>query len=556
MSRLLLAALVVVCLATESRAQTNEISLPNTSGTSQQVLVIPLQSDFGDPATGLTFSLLFDPIVLDIQDVSLVGDAVGFAMETSLASGRLRVAMAGATPITGAGPILNVTVLLSGAPGTASMLDLASVVLNEGDAEITAHDGLVTIVRLARITGSVVYREAARAVVGAQVIATDLADGYPRQVTANMAGAYILGPMPPGDYLIDVSRVQVEAGAIDPLDVSDILRHLVGTLTLSDDELRAADVSGNGRAGTTDASLILRYIVGLETSFPAGPLWQFEPSGVTINLLTDQTQDFTSFLLGDVNGNWESSGVPPKLVAAAGPQLRFGEILPFDAEVTRFALNAEDVLDMRGGLLRLVYDSGDLELASVNAAGMTSGFLMAANLTRPGEALVAFAGAEGVDGSGALLFVDFRELGPPGTATPVEVESAALNNTDLAAQALAHTVYVLGTAHGDVPTAIGGQQAAAPAPAAAALAPNYPNPFNSATTLRYRVTQTAQVDLSVYAMDGGQVRRLVDARQAPGDHCLVWDGRDAHGARAATGVYLVRLRVGDTVRTRPIMLLR
>ena len=117
MSRLLLAALVALCLATAAGAQTNEISLPSTSGESGQVLEIQLQSNFGDPATGLTFSLLFDPNVLEIQNVSLVGDAVGFAMQTNLSDGRLRVALAGPTPIAGPGPILSLTTLLSGPPG-------------------------------------------------------------------------------------------------------------------------------------------------------------------------------------------------------------------------------------------------------------------------------------------------------------------------------------------------------------------------------------------------------------------------------------------------------
>jgi len=554
MSRLPLTVLVTLCLATAARAQTNEITLPNTSGESGQVLEIQLQSNFDDAVTGLTFSLLFDPNVLEIQNVALIGAAVGFVMETNLSAGRLRVALAGADAISGAGPVLRLTTRLIGPPGTASMLDLASVVLNEGADDIVAHDGLVTIVRLARITGSVVYREAARPVAGAVVEAVDLADGTPRQVATDAGGGYALGPMPPGDYLIEVTRTQVETGAIDPLDVSDILRHLVGTLALSDDELRAADVSGNGRAGTTDASLILRYIVGIETQFPAGPLWQFEPAGVTINLLTDEIQGFTSFLLGDVNGNWEESAPAPKPLGGTGPQLRFGDILPHEADLTRFTLKAEDVRELLGGQLRLVYDPLDLEVTSVKAAELTTGFLMAANLTSPGEVIVAFAGSEAVDGSGPLLFVDFRELGQPGATTPVEIESAALNNADLTADALAETMYVLGTAHGDVPTAIGGELGAAPA--AVALAPNSPNPFNCATVLGYSLAEMAQVELAIHAMNGHLVRRLVHVRQAAGDHSVVWDGRDAQGVAAATGVYLVRLRAGDVIRSRPIMLLR
>ena len=42
----------------------------------------------------------------------------------------------------------------------------------------------------------------------------------------------------------------------------------------------------------------------------------------------------------------------------------------------------------------------------------------------------------------------------------------------------------------------------------------------------------------------------------PGFHTLVWDGRDGGGRPAASGLYLVRLRVDAFQQTRKLVLLR
>jgi len=194
-------------------------------------------------------------------------------------------------------------------------------ILNDGDADVVLQDGLITIVRRADISGTITYRQASRAVPGADVTATDLTDGTQHPSATGADGSYVLASLPPGEYLVSAVRSTVEEGAVDPLDVSDILRSLVGSLSLSADERLVADVSGNGRVGTTDASLILRYIVGLVSDFPAGPFWLFEPEEGTINLLGNCTQNFTAFLRGDVNGDWEAGSPPLKPVAVTGPRL-------------------------------------------------------------------------------------------------------------------------------------------------------------------------------------------------------------------------------------------
>jgi subtilisin-like proprotein convertase family protein len=89
-----------------------------------------------------------------------------------------------------------------------------------------------------------------------------------------------------------------------------------------------------------------------------------------------------------------------------------------------------------------------------------------------------------------------------------------------------------------------------------ALLDGYPNPFNSSTTLRYVLPREAAVNLTLYNTLGQEVRTLVSAPMAAGEHRAIWDGRDARGMDAATGMYLVRLEAAGRLATGKLLLLR
>ena len=62
--------------------------------------------------------------------------------------------------------------------------------------------------------------------------------------------------------------------------------------------------------------------------------------------------------------------------------------------------------------------------------------------------------------------------------------------------------------------------------------------------------------LDVYDASGRHVRQLVNVIQSAGHHRVLWDGRDAHGAGARSGVYFVRLRIAGEDFTRKMLLLK
>ena len=93
-------------------------------------------------------------------------------------------------------------------------------------------------------------------------------------------------------------------------------------------------------------------------------------------------------------------------------------------------------------------------------------------------------------------------------------------------------------------------------PATFTLDQNYPNPFNPATTIRFDLLLSEEIDLAIYNLPGQKFATLAQGLQEAGTYTLRWDGRDDDGRDLATGVYLYRLKAGERVETRKLLLLR
>ncbi len=97
-------------------------------------------------------------------------------------------------------------------------------------------------------------------------------------------------------------------------------------------------------------------------------------------------------------------------------------------------------------------------------------------------------------------------------------------------------------------------------PSVCTLAPNYPNPFNPATTIRLWVpgatgTQT-DVRLRVYDLQGRLVRTLHEGATAAGWNTWLWDGRDHAGRLQASGAYFLRAQADGQATSRKMLLVK
>jgi hypothetical protein len=73
------------------------------------------------------------------------------------------------------------------------------------------------------------------------------------------------------------------------------------------------------------------------------------------------------------------------------------------------------------------------------------------------------------------------------------------------------------------------------------LCPNFPNPFNSGTSIRLDVPEAAEVCLDIFDIRGKRIVRLFDGKLEPGSRWIPWMGTDAAGDRVASGIYICRM---------------
>lgn len=88
-------------------------------------------------------------------------------------------------------------------------------------------------------------------------------------------------------------------------------------------------------------------------------------------------------------------------------------------------------------------------------------------------------------------------------------------------------------------------------PGAYALSPAYPNPFNPATTLTYRLSAAGPVSVQVYDALGRQVATLFEGMQVAGTHAVTFEA-----AGLPSGLYLVRLAAPGFQQTRRVTLMK
>jgi subtilisin family serine protease len=85
---------------------------------------------------------------------------------------------------------------------------------------------------------------------------------------------------------------------------------------------------------------------------------------------------------------------------------------------------------------------------------------------------------------------------------------------------------------------------------------NYPNPFNPPTRIGYALEAPGEVILTIYNVLGQRVRELVSAWQDADEYSVKWDGVDDDDNLVASGMYFYRLKRGDQILTRKMILLK
>ncbi|MEW5795591.1 MAG: T9SS type A sorting domain-containing protein [Candidatus Zixiibacteriota bacterium] len=103
----------------------------------------------------------------------------------------------------------------------------------------------------------------------------------------------------------------------------------------------------------------------------------------------------------------------------------------------------------------------------------------------------------------------------------------------------------------ELATAQGAPVVAKNVPSRYSLEPNYPNPFNPATTIEFALPEAVSYRLTIYNIEGRVVEVFQGKAETPGVFKVEWNATDR-----ASGVYLYRLEAGQFTQTRKMLLLK
>ena len=93
------------------------------------------------------------------------------------------------------------------------------------------------------------------------------------------------------------------------------------------------------------------------------------------------------------------------------------------------------------------------------------------------------------------------------------------------------------------------------------LLSNYPNPFNPETWIPYHLAADADVTITIYSLSGGLVRQLDLGLQEAGyyvdkNRAVHWDGTNEDGESVASGVYFIKMKAGEIIASKRMVVVK
>lgn len=74
---------------------------------------------------------------------------------------------------------------------------------------------------------------------------------------------------------------------------------------------------------------------------------------------------------------------------------------------------------------------------------------------------------------------------------------------------------------------------------------NFPNPFNSSTTINYQIPKLSHIKIQIFNISGQLIRILQDSKQLPGYYTIIWDGRDDFNKSLPSGIYFCKFNADN-----------
>jgi hypothetical protein len=88
------------------------------------------------------------------------------------------------------------------------------------------------------------------------------------------------------------------------------------------------------------------------------------------------------------------------------------------------------------------------------------------------------------------------------------------------------------------------------------LYPNYPNPFNPETNIKFSNTLDGKVAIEIYNLKGQKVKQITNEQFKSGTHTLKWNGKDDNGKAVSSGIYFCKMQSNNKTQTLKMVLMK
>ena len=83
------------------------------------------------------------------------------------------------------------------------------------------------------------------------------------------------------------------------------------------------------------------------------------------------------------------------------------------------------------------------------------------------------------------------------------------------------------------------------------ISPPYPNPFNPVMSIEYGIPEKSNVLIEIYNIQGRLVDKMVSAKLEAGYYTFTWDG-----SNHSSGIYLIQIKIADTIKNYRTLLIK
>ena len=84
----------------------------------------------------------------------------------------------------------------------------------------------------------------------------------------------------------------------------------------------------------------------------------------------------------------------------------------------------------------------------------------------------------------------------------------------------------------------------------------YPNPFNNTIQIHFNLQKRAFVTIDIFDLLGRKQKMLTYNKKSAGQHIISWDGKNNEGEKLPSGIWLVRVQVGNQIKSKKVLFLK